>query len=73
MNRESLPKGALSVRLSDRARKRLERLARIRDATYTQVVSDALTHLLATYEKRQEIFTYVPSEQQTEERGQEQP
>lgn len=58
-----VPKGALSVRLTDRGRKRLERLQRARDSSYSQVINDALIHMLATYERRQEIFSYVPSEQ----------
>lgn len=58
-----VPKGALSVRLTDRGRKRLERLARMRDATFTQTINDALIHMLATYESREPIRTVVPSEQ----------
>ena len=66
-----LPKGALSVRLSDRARRRLEKLARIRDASYTQVINDALIHMLASWERREQIHAYVPSEQPEEPPGQE--
>ncbi len=66
MKQRELPRGALSVRLSDRARKRLEKLARIRDSSYSQVINDALIHMLASWERRQEIHSYVPSEQSEE-------
>ncbi len=61
-----MPKGALSIRLSDRARRRLEKLARLRDSSFTQVVNDALIHLLATYERKEEVHIYVPSEAESE-------
>lgn len=55
--------------MTDRARKRLERLQRVRDSSYAQVINDALIHMLATYERKQEIFSYVPSEQAEAEAG----
>lgn len=66
MNTPALPKGALSVRLSERARHRLELLAQKRDASYTQVINDALIHMQATYERGEPIHTFVPSEQPKE-------
>jgi predicted transcriptional regulator len=71
MNQKELPKGSLSVRLTDRGRQRLEKLARIRDASYNQVVSDALIHMLASWERHEQIHGYVPSEQAEAPAGEE--
>jgi predicted transcriptional regulator len=66
-NQDNLPKGAISVRLTPAGLRRLERLTRIRDSNKTQVFADALIHMLASYERHEQIHAYVPSEQ--EERG----
>jgi predicted transcriptional regulator len=66
MNQQELPKGTLTIRLTEKGRQRLARLSRARDSNFTQVMNDALIHMLATYELRERIHAVVPSEQDGE-------
>ena len=54
----------LNVRLSARAAARLDRLQRKLSASKTQVVEDALVHLLGSLERDQAIWLTVPGEAQ---------
>jgi hypothetical protein len=64
-----LPTGALVVRLNPRQRARLMKLARMLDATQTQVTNEAFIHLLATLELHEPVHRVVPSEQDGEAAG----
>lgn len=64
MTVDAVPTGALTVRLTQRQRDRLQKLTRMLDATQTQVVQEALVHLLATLEMHESGHRYVPSEQE---------
>jgi len=64
MNQDTLPVGALNVRLNPKEWSRLRRLQRLLgDATQRQAVAEAITHYLETLERGERVYRFVSSEQ----------
>lgn len=65
---DQVPANTLTIRLSPTQRARLQRLVRMLDTTQTEVVNEALIHLLATIELREQVHRIVPSEHEDQDR-----